>query len=301
MELYHLRTFVTVAEEQHLTRAAERLHTSQPAISAHIKALEEELGLSLFDRTPRGMQLTPAGAQLFERAQRALAAAGDFVHHARGMRDELVGNVRIGLNTDADFLRLGELQAALSERHPRLGIEFLAGNTGVNIPSMRVGKLDAAFVSGSCDDALFESHVLCDEILAVAVPERLRAQLDGCDVAALASQPWVYTSPDCPYHLAMRALFDAHGCKPERTFVADQEDAVRAMIRAGVGLGIMRRSEIERIAAEGEIHALPLELPPLNLRLAYLRKRANDPVIRAVRAAVFEVWALEPMVQREAV
>ena len=61
MELYHLRTFVTVAEEGHLTRASERLFTSQPAVSAHIKALEEELGVTLFDRTPRGMQLTPAG------------------------------------------------------------------------------------------------------------------------------------------------------------------------------------------------------------------------------------------------
>ncbi|MCP5237554.1 MAG: LysR family transcriptional regulator [Zoogloeaceae bacterium] len=53
MELYHLRTFVTVAEEGHLTRASERLFTSQPAVSAHIKALEEELGVTLFERTPR--------------------------------------------------------------------------------------------------------------------------------------------------------------------------------------------------------------------------------------------------------
>jgi len=61
MELYQLKTFVTVAEEGHLTRAAERLFTSQPAISAHIKSLEEELGVTLFHRTPKGMQLTTEG------------------------------------------------------------------------------------------------------------------------------------------------------------------------------------------------------------------------------------------------
>ena len=66
MELYHLKTFVTVAEERHLTRAAERLCVSQPAISAHIKALEEELGLALFERTPKGMLPTAAGEALLE-------------------------------------------------------------------------------------------------------------------------------------------------------------------------------------------------------------------------------------------
>ena len=84
MELYHLKTFVTVAEEQHLTRAAERLFTSQPAISAHIKALEEELRLTLFERTPKGMQLTPRASNCSS-ARAALAAAGDFVLHARQM------------------------------------------------------------------------------------------------------------------------------------------------------------------------------------------------------------------------
>ena len=301
MELYHLRTFVTVAEEQHLTRAAERLFTSQPAISAHIKALEEELGLSLFDRGPKGMQLTSAGAHLFERAQRALAAAGDFVQHARGMRDELMGSVRIGLNTDADFLRLAELQAGLSEHNRRLDIEFLAGSTSVNIPALRIGKLDAAFISGDCDDPLFETLVLCEEELAVAAPERMRDRLHSCDIPFLATQPWVYTSPDCPYHSAMRTLFEAHRCTPQKTVVADQEDAVRAMIRAGVGLGIMRRTEIERIAHSGEIYALPLELSTVSLRFAYLRKRANDPIIRAVQTAVAQVWELEAIEQRQAV
>lgn len=61
MELYQLKTFTAVAEENHLTRAAERLNTSQPALSAHIKSLEAELGVTLFERTPKGMKLTPQG------------------------------------------------------------------------------------------------------------------------------------------------------------------------------------------------------------------------------------------------
>lgn len=301
MELYHLRTFVTVAEEQHLTRAAERLFTSQPAISAHIKALEEELGLTLFDRTPKGMQLTPAGRQLFDRAQLTLAAAGDFLQSAKGMQGELLGSVRIGLNTDAEFLRLVELQAGLSTHHPQLGIEFLAGRTGDNIPALRVGRLDAAFVSGDCDESLLESHILREEEMAIAVPHALRDQIDSPDIPSLARLPWVYTSPSCAYYQLMQPLFEAHGCTPVKTMLADQEDAMKAMVAAGVGLGIMRRTDVEAAERAGQMHVLQMELPTLSLRFAYLRKRANDPVIRAVVAELAAIWGLEDAAQRAAV
>lgn len=301
MELYHLRTFVTVAEEQHLTRAAERLFTSQPAISAHIKALEEELRLTLFDRTPKGMQLTPAGQQLFERAQRTLAVAGDFLQHAKGMQNELLGSIRIGLNTDAEFLRLVELQAGLSAHHPQLGIEFLSGRTGDNIPALRIGRLDAAFVSGDCDESLLESHILREEEMAIAVPHALRDQIDSPDIPSLARLPWVYTSPSCAYYQLMQPLFEAHGCTPVKTMLADQEDAMKAMVAAGVGLGIMRRTEVEAAERAGQMHVLPMELPTLSLRFAYLRKRANDPVIRAVVAELAAIWGLEDAAQRAAV
>jgi len=293
VDLYHLRTFVTVAEERHLTRAAERLFTSQPAISAHIKALEEEIGLELFDRTPRGMQLTPAGEQLLERAQHALAAAQDFLQTARGMKDELMGTVRIGLNTDAEFLRLPELQARLAAEHPRLEIEYHSGRTGSNIPALRVGRLDVAFLSGECDDPLLESCYLRDEDLAVAVPESLRGRTGAGDIAALAELPWVYTSPECAYYQSILAMFEDHGCTPAKAVMSEQEDALWAMIRMGVGVGIVRREHIDRPENAGQLYALPLALPPLPLHFAWPRKRANDPVVRALREVVSSLWGLE--------
>ena len=75
MELYQLRSFLAVAELGHLTRAAERLHVSQPALSAQIKALEDELSVVLFERGAAGMTLTAAGRQLLPEAERVVAAA----------------------------------------------------------------------------------------------------------------------------------------------------------------------------------------------------------------------------------
>ncbi len=291
MELYHLRTFVAVAEERNLTRASERLFTSQPAISAHIKALEETLGVTLFERTPKGMRLTPVGEDLLPRARQALAAAGAFLQHARSLQDELVASVRIGLNTDARFLRITALQAGLATRYPRLDVAMLSGTTGVNLPALRIGKLDGAFISGEADDAAVETLDLCDEALVIAAPKTMRAQLADFGVPALARQPWVFTSPDCAYFKAMRTLFDAHCCEPARTVLANQDDALIELVRAGVGLGIVRAGMVG--GEDDGAYELPVALPSVPLRFAYLRKRANDPVIRALIAVLQDVWALD--------
>ena len=118
MELYQLRTFAMVAEVGNLTRAAERLHTSQPAVSAHIKALEAELGLSLFERTPKGMQLTPAGAALKAKAAAALSAADAVRFEAKRLKDELTGTLRLGLHIDPQYLRVADLLTVLGRAHP---------------------------------------------------------------------------------------------------------------------------------------------------------------------------------------
>jgi len=299
MELYQLRTFVTVAEEGHLTRAAERLFTSQPAISAHVKSLEEELGVTLFDRTPKGMQLTAAGEQLLARAQRTLLAAGELLDEARAMQDELVGEVRIALNTDAAFLRVIDIQRALVAAHPRLATNFVSGSSEANLPATRVGRIDAGFVGGIIDDGLLESVTVAMEDLVVAVPSGMRGRFDDTDIADLARQPWIHTSPACPHYRVMSRIFDAHCCEPKRVVVAEQEDALLAMVCAGMGLGIVRRDKAEQVEAEdGSLYALPLELPMNPVNFVYLRKRANDPLIRAVLTAVTGAWGIEPSEER---
>src|SRR5215831_12904146 len=89
MELNRLRSFAAVAEAGHLTRAAEKLHISQPALSAQIKALEDELDLSLFERTPAGMTLTEAGKRLLGEAEKVLAAAQALRAEARSLKGEI--------------------------------------------------------------------------------------------------------------------------------------------------------------------------------------------------------------------
>lgn len=118
MDLAQIRTFVTVAREGNLTRCAQLLHLTQPALSLHLKKLQDELGLALFERTPRGMRLTQAGVQLLPAAERALSATTELRVAAAALTGTVSGALHIGTIVDPEFLRLGAFLRRLVEHHP---------------------------------------------------------------------------------------------------------------------------------------------------------------------------------------
>lgn len=290
VELYHLKTLVAVAESGHLTRAAERLHLSQPTVSAHIKALEDLLGLSLFERTPKGMNLTPAGTELLPTARAALAAVERVRLHAGQLRGELRGVLRLGINTDAGFLRLPALQRLMVERHPHLTLELLAGSSGANLARLAAGDLDASFVSGAFDAVNFDHRFVRDEEFAIAAPLPWRDALLHADVTALAGQPWIHNAPDHIQTQVLNALFAPTGQSPIRAAVVNRKDSILAMVAAEVGLAISRREDIDRAAASQSICALPLPLTPVRLSFVWPNNRASDALLQAVVTGVAEIW-----------
>src|ERR1700754_4773244 len=118
MELRHLRYFVAVAEEHSFTRAAERLWIAQPGLSTQIRRLEGELGVRLFDRHTRGVDLTEAGELLLERARVALAAAEAARATGRDVQAGLVGSIRLGLATCAGWHGTADLLATFGHERP---------------------------------------------------------------------------------------------------------------------------------------------------------------------------------------
>ena len=123
IEIYQLRTFATVAELGQLTRAGEALHVSQPAVTAQIKALEDELQVELFERTSSGMLLTRAGERLLEHAENVLAAAQELKNQAQALSGSVSGKLVLGTVVDPEFIRLGELLKLTLERFPLVELE----------------------------------------------------------------------------------------------------------------------------------------------------------------------------------
>jgi DNA-binding transcriptional LysR family regulator len=122
MELRHLRYFVAIAEEQSFTRAAERLWIAQPGLSTQIRRLESELGVKLFERHTRGVTLTEAGTLFLERARAALAATDRAAAVGRDLQAGVIGNVRLGIATEASSSRAADLLRRFNRERP--GVEL---------------------------------------------------------------------------------------------------------------------------------------------------------------------------------
>jgi DNA-binding transcriptional LysR family regulator len=207
MEIYQLKTFIAVATEGNLTRAAERVFTSPPAVSAQLKALEDELGVRLFDRTPRGMTLTAAGQRLVAEAQRTIAAAQSLQATAAQIRGQARGVVRMGTVSDPVSLRLGEVFVHLAERHPQVALQLQQCVSLRAVQSVRRGELDCAYVMNEHErlDGLDVQRVAPIDVAVVLPPQRAASGLPA-SIDELTQWPWVTTPVDCGLRLQLEAL-----------------------------------------------------------------------------------------------
>jgi DNA-binding transcriptional LysR family regulator len=291
MELYQLRTFLAVADEANLTRAAERVHTSAPAVSAQVKALEEELGVRLFDRTSRGMALTAAGERVAAEARRTLAAAQGLRATAAELRGAAVGTVRMGALSDPVGLRLGDAFVKLAERHPGLTIHLQQTLSNAAIEQVRRGALDCAYVMGSLvsDDEL-EVHRLALLDVVPLLPARWAQAGLPADNAELARRPWVGTAPHCGLRASLELFFREAGAEPRLAAVADTEGAVRGMVASGLGAGLVREDQARDAQRLGE--AVVWNQWKATTWLCWVAPPAarQSLAVRTVRDIVLEVW-----------
>lgn len=291
MELYHLRSFVAVAEEGNLSRAAARLFLSQPALSAHVKALEDELGVALFLRTPKGMCLTPDGAALKATAQKALAGADAVAEQARALRATLSGAARIGLNTDPRYLRTAALMNELLQRHPNLDIHFANRNSGFLLEDLRAERLDGCFVFGEIGFPDLAGLDLGQVRVRVAGSAAWRPRLEKAGLGDLAQMPWIGIPEHCPYCAILCSLLRRLDL-PEPTFGrADCEDVLLALAASGQGLCLIREDQGREAEARGEIFLWPGDAFVLPFSFAYPKARAGDRLVAALLEAVAEVFA----------
>jgi DNA-binding transcriptional LysR family regulator len=143
MELRHLRYFVAIAEERSFTRASERLWVAQPGLSTQIRRLESELGVRLFERHTRGVDLTDAGELFLERARTALAAADAALATGHDLEEGLVGSIRLGIVTSAGWCGTSALVARFGAQRPAIELMVVESYAGTLLRDLRDGRLDA--------------------------------------------------------------------------------------------------------------------------------------------------------------
>jgi DNA-binding transcriptional LysR family regulator len=282
-----------IAEEGNLTRAARRLNASQPAVSAHVKALEDELGLALFLRTPKGMVLTADGLKLKEHADRVLATIEEMSDAAGRMRGLLQGELRIGINAEPETLRIPELFTCMKTHHPGLHIHLLQAMTGEVLNKLEEGALDAGFMYGENGSERLWVTKLKQMRLVVAGPNSWRNRLAAATAAQLGSFPWITTPGDCPFHTVAEDFFKRHGLEPQQVAVVDQESIIRSMVRAGAGLSLLQEQEVIGDVASERLAIWAKEPLTMTLSFACLKRRKDEPRLQTLFSILSRIWEPE--------
>jgi DNA-binding transcriptional LysR family regulator len=292
MELHALRTFVVVAEEGSVTKAAKRLFMTPPSVTAHIKSLEQELQVQLFVRTSRGMQITEKGQILRNKAEQTIRAAQELVSQAAALQTQLMGQVTLGLNASAAFLRLAGTVTRLQSQHPGVKLTLVNSVSGKILAALRQATLDIGYVFGPVADPALCARRVAVADLVVAVPGQWAHLLAHASWETLARLPWLYADLYCPFQEMVDQLF-AQQQLPYRRLLETSDEATKCeLVSAGIGLALLEASEAQAAVRAGTIVVWQPAALRCDLSLVYARVRAHDPIIGAVAAAACHAWGL---------
>jgi DNA-binding transcriptional LysR family regulator len=289
MDLTQLRAFVMVAREGNLTRAAERLHLTQPAVSLQIKALQASLNLQLFVRTPSGMALTDDGAKLVPYAERVMASVAEFRLGADGLHSILSGKLAIGTIVDPEFTRLGAFLKRLVETYPQLSTELQHGMSGWVLQQIKTGALDAGFYLG-IPGKEFHYQTLTSFSYNVLAPQGWKNRVAGKGWPALARLPWIWSPPESAHNRLLSKTFAQHKASPNKVALVDQEQSMLDLVKSGVGLSLVRESiALKEAHAHGLVIADAVSLAT-DLSFIALAKRKNEAPIAAAFSLLENLW-----------
>lgn len=287
LDLTHLRTFVAVVQEGHLTRAAERLHMSQPTASHHIRALEDHFGVVLFIRNARGLEPTAAGLRLAQGAHRVLSTTMELDGLARELQGSLSGRLVIGAVDEPNlFRRLAALVQWMRQHHPLVELCIEVRNSRAVTQGLRAGEIDVGFFVGPALPQGIDGFQVGSLEFVLAAPSHWREQLNGADWSDLAALPWIVVSAGSAHADVVEGLFRPHGLKVNVALEVSNEALLRAMIRSDVGMGFVREGSAREDVENGLLCTVPNISYRSGLQCGVMRARQSDPVVQILLAGL---------------
>lgn len=288
MELRHLRYFVAVAEEQHITRAASRLGIQQPPLSQQIKLLEQEIGVQLFTRSPRRIALNPAGKVFLSDARRILTQVDDAVKRVRQFDMGKEGRIMVGLTGSASMNPVvSQIVKSFREAYPLVSIQIEEGANHELLRQVEEERLDLCFVRTDTDRyPTLGLRTLCHETMVVAMPAShplAGKPGDVLDLGTLRSEDFLLFrrangSSFCN-HLMSACL--AAGFRPRVAGETERMISAINMVAAGFGVSVVPKS-LESFQLDPVVYR---DLAPetsfvLPLNVAWRRSGASETLRR---------------------
>jgi DNA-binding transcriptional LysR family regulator len=293
IDLRLLRYFIAVAEEAHLTKAAQRLGIQQPPLSQQIRVLENELGVTLFTRLPRGMALTEAGHMLLDEARGIFARLDSAVAGVRGVARGELGHLAVGFTESASLHPfVPRVLRAFREAAPDVGFAVEENNTPDLVQAIHDKRLDAAFIRSpisNVEGLVIETLLVEEMIVALPAAHRLaRARSKGVALAALAQDPFILIHrPNGPgFYDTIISACQAAGFCPNVIQETHKNLSTLSLVAAGLGVSIIPAS-MHHVEIEGVVYRRICGAPALRapLHLAWRSVHTSGALARLIALA----------------
>ena len=288
--LRQLNVFEAVARLLSYTKAAEALHLSQPAVSMQIRQLEDEVGLELFEKLGKKIQLTEAGSELFGYSQainRQLQEAEEVLEHLKGLSR---GRLKIAVASTINYYA-PRLLAAFSKRYPGIGLHLDVTNRKTLVRLLEANEADMVLMGKPPPSLELESESFMDNpLVVIAPPDHPLAGEKSITLDRLAQETFVVREPGSGTRQAMERFFTEKGLKLRQSMEMTRAEAIKQGVRAGMGLAFVSTHTIELEVETGRLVILDVNDFPINRRwyLVYRKGKRLSPVAEAFRKFVME-------------
>jgi len=277
MNINHLAIFHVVAEESSMSRGAERLCISQPAVSKQIKELEASLGVTFFDRLPRGLRLTQAGEVLAGYARRLFAVEADAERAIAEMKGLVQGRLTVGASlTIGDYL-LPQVLGEYRRKHPGIELHLEIANTQVIQQKLRENTLDVGLTEGFVEDADLDAEVFGeDALVAVVPPGHALLQENAVSAARFCAEPFLMREPGSGTREVVERALARCGISVQPAMSLGSTEAIKRSVAAGLGVAIISRLALETEFQSSLLCPLALSNLPITRPLHLVRLRGKS-------------------------
>ncbi|MGU3626701.1 LysR family transcriptional regulator [Comamonas sp. C24C] len=288
MELRLLHYFVTLAEELHFSRAAQRLSISQPPLSVAIKQLEQELQAQLFERSSKGVRLTAAGEHLLGKARQLLALSQQAAQETRDVAQGTRGHLRLGFVGSSLYRGLPQALEQFQHSHPQVRVDMLEANSAEQILGLQQMRLDMALVHSMQPPKGIDSQLLVEEPFVVCLPEQHPLHASAAiDLAELRNDRLIlFSSLVSPtYHQRIYEMCLTHGFAPEVRHEVRHWLSVISLVSLGQGVALVPEA-LARVGMPRLVFRALRGTHPSSEMLAMWRRAPANPLVARLLACL---------------
>ncbi|SFE64762.1 DNA-binding transcriptional regulator, LysR family [Bacillus sp. OV194] len=288
MEWQQFEYFRTLARMQHVTRAAEALSITQPALSRSITRFEEEIGVPLFERQGRSIRLNKYGQLFLQRVDNIMKEFEEGKQEIQDLLDPEQGEVSIGFLHTLSTGRIPDLLSSFRQTHPKIHFRLGQGPSHQLISQMLAGEFDLCLIAPMVSKSPIVWTPLWNEELYVIVPKGHKyAHRSSITLKEIADESFIHLKEGFSLRITVEQLFQEAGLTPKITFEGEEADTVAALVAAGLGISILPNL---KGTDQSQITQIPLQNPGCQrtIGIAWVEGRYVPPSVQKFKQFVLK-------------